>query len=566
MSKLPYCIFRVKDGHGWSVYASLFLLLLPVFLAFLYVSLFGVNGVFGDQWNIVFLFPKLVSGKLTYADLFAQHNEHRIFFPLIFMLLLGEATHYSNVVEMYVVVVLFTVSWTVLLWGTKGPSDRVSGRAVWGLIPVSFLLFTWRQSTNMLAGFQITYAFVQTFGLLSVCLVSRLAGSDGPRRRTAYLFFSILSAVIASFSSAMGLAVWIAGLLLLAAHRPKEGGKIGWPLMAWLAGGSLTWLVYFVGFHAPASTRIFHFLLEPRKVFAYFFAVCGGWSVWNSTPSMIAGFVTVSLFFACLIAIHKADRLDENLIWIGTGLFSLFTMGLITVGRYGYGTHEALSSRYVTMSVLMVIAVYALLVDLLMHGRGKAIRLMTYTAVFMIAISVPLSFFYGYHVGRKDMIQRERDACILYNYRSEPPELLAELYPVPQAIPAWADILKKLDYNVFYYRPRYVDHCDRIGKARGWAVGTQNVLSQREPYRYDHPYIDRVAVRRDRRKAPLSDRVDCGFIEYGDRSQKLYLLYSPVRPYECLQYHYTLRALSPRLDGVDRILELDERRLTVELV
>jgi hypothetical protein len=77
------------------------LILLPAALGFLYVYLFGVNVVFGDQWFIVPLFDKLFAGELTISDLFAQHLEHRMFFPRIAMLLLGVATEYNNRAEMY---------------------------------------------------------------------------------------------------------------------------------------------------------------------------------------------------------------------------------------------------------------------------------------------------------------------------------------------------------------------------------------------------------------------------------------------------------------------------------
>ncbi len=446
----------------------LFLIFLPVFLAFLYVFLFGVNGVFGDQWNIVYLFQKLSTGRLTLADLFTQHNEHRIFFPLLCMLLLAEVTHYNNVVEMYSIVALFTASWAMLIARARRQFHTVPGGTTRVLIPFSFLMFTWRQSTNMLAGFQITYAFVQTFGLISVYLLSRFTQMNGNGRKAAYLSFSMLSAVVASYSSAMGLAVWMAGLLMLAIHGLKHGRRTGWPLPVWLLAGSIAWLIYFAGFHTPVSPGIFHFLLEPGKVAVYFLAVCGGWFSWNSALSMIAGSLTVSLFLACLFMTYQLDILDESLPWIGTGMFSLFSLSLITVGRYAYGVQEAMSSRYVSLSVLMVVSLYAMLMGLLMHKEvhrafmSRTIKPMMFATMIMIAISIPLSFFYGYKIGKKDRSLREREACILYDYQSEPRQALAELYPLPQAVSAWAGILQGLDYNVFYYRPHYLDYCERI--------------------------------------------------------------------------------------------------------
>src|SRR5215211_2075185 len=83
---------------------SWLLILIPAALPYLYVRAFGVNVVFADAWDMVLVFRKFFSGRLTFADLYAQHNEHRMFFPKGAELLLGLLTRYNNVAEMYVVV------------------------------------------------------------------------------------------------------------------------------------------------------------------------------------------------------------------------------------------------------------------------------------------------------------------------------------------------------------------------------------------------------------------------------------------------------------------------------
>ncbi|MCL4479504.1 MAG: hypothetical protein M1381_10465 [Deltaproteobacteria bacterium] len=466
MPRRWYEILSGKDYDKRLNYINLFLLLLPVFLAFFYVFLFGVNGVFGDQWNIVYLFQKVFSGTITVSELFAQHNEHRIFFPLIFMLLLGVITHYNNIVEMYSIVVFLSLSWIILLSGIKELFNNKLIRVTAICIPVTFLIFTWRQCTNMLAGFQITYAFAHTFSLLSLYLVYRFIRSDKRGMRVTYLILSMAGAVIASFSSAMGLVVWIAGLSMLAAGTPEHRRKIGWPTAVWIAAGALSWLLYFINYHSPTvSARfggVFNFIDMPFKAALYFFTLCGGWFTWNTLLSMIAGIVILALFFLSLFFVYGTGRVKENLFWIGTGLFSLFTMAAITAGRYNEGNTQALSSRYVTFSVLMVIAVYVMLADLSVHKQNKQSKYMVLLVLFMIITSIPVSFFYGSLVGKKDMLQREKDACILYNYRSSDDRSLLELYPLAHAVKHWAGILQRLDYNVFYYNPVYTYNCDKM--------------------------------------------------------------------------------------------------------
>src|SRR5438128_1219761 len=82
-------------------YVLLLALVLPALLPFNFVYRFGVNLPYWDQWELVPLLAKLHDGQLTLADLTAQHNEHRIFFPRLIMLGLATLTRYNTVAEMY---------------------------------------------------------------------------------------------------------------------------------------------------------------------------------------------------------------------------------------------------------------------------------------------------------------------------------------------------------------------------------------------------------------------------------------------------------------------------------
>src|SRR5215212_2661844 len=100
---------RVVAGVSW------FLVLIPAALPYLYVHAFGVNVVFADAWDMVLVFRKWFSGRLAFADLYAQHVEHRMFFPRGVELLLGSLTRYNNVAEMYLIVSCFLITAAVLL-------------------------------------------------------------------------------------------------------------------------------------------------------------------------------------------------------------------------------------------------------------------------------------------------------------------------------------------------------------------------------------------------------------------------------------------------------------------
>ena len=152
---------RVVAGVSWL------LVLIPAVLPYLYVRAFGVNVVFADAWDMVLVFHKFFSGRLTFADLYAQHNEHRMFFPKGAELLVGLLTRYNNVAEMYVVVRLFSYHGGRAL----GSFPQEIGLPLIFFVPVALLIFSFRQYENMLFGFQISFAFTQTFGVLALYLL-----------------------------------------------------------------------------------------------------------------------------------------------------------------------------------------------------------------------------------------------------------------------------------------------------------------------------------------------------------------------------------------------------------
>src|SRR5918912_793548 len=94
---------------------SWFFVLIPAALPYLYVHTFGVNVVFADAWDMVLVFRKFSSGRLAFADLYAQHNEHRMFFPKGAELFLGILTRNNNVAETYLIVSCFLVTAAILL-------------------------------------------------------------------------------------------------------------------------------------------------------------------------------------------------------------------------------------------------------------------------------------------------------------------------------------------------------------------------------------------------------------------------------------------------------------------
>ena len=76
---------------------------------------YGVNVIHGDQWSDVKIINDSYSGKLSLGALWAPHNENRIFFPNLIVLLLSRTTNFNILFEEYVSGTLLVISIGLLI-------------------------------------------------------------------------------------------------------------------------------------------------------------------------------------------------------------------------------------------------------------------------------------------------------------------------------------------------------------------------------------------------------------------------------------------------------------------
>ncbi|MGI8650191.1 MAG: hypothetical protein ACR2KW_07410 [Rubrobacter sp.] len=198
------------------------LMLLPAALCVLYVRTFGVNVVFADQWEMVPHFARLANGQLSVSDLWAFHNEHQLFFPRVVMISLGSVTAWNNVAEMYFLVGCLAGSAVLLFVAFRKSLDEVRVRDLLVFVPVVWLVFSLRQHTNLLWGYQITFALTQLACLATLLLLYSGRWERAGLREASVFSLALALGLVASGSSAQGLLVWPAGLLLLASAKVRR--------------------------------------------------------------------------------------------------------------------------------------------------------------------------------------------------------------------------------------------------------------------------------------------------------------------------------------------------------
>ena len=348
----------------------------PALTVLVLIFMYGVNVPFWDQWQgVPPLIEKMKNGTLGLSDFFAQHNEHRIFFPRLVMFGLALLTHWNIKVELFTSWVLACICaynlWRLSRVTGFGGSDT----AFWLLFAANVLLFTPLQSENWLWGFQIGF-FLPLTAFTSLLWV--VASS-----RTSVAFLAaILFSMIGNFSIASGFIFWLLALLLLLFPHVRFNcqGRKGWLILFFLIfiGAQV---LYLWNYKKPAQhPDLLMALRQPREAIEYILTYFGsafalGTAFSPVNVAIVVGAILVILFGICVtyVLLYRKDYIlvERALPWIALCLFSLSTNILTTLGRMGFGTTQALSSRYVTFSVMMPVGLLFLIRLVFVHWRER---------------------------------------------------------------------------------------------------------------------------------------------------------------------------------------------------
>lgn len=190
----------------------------------IYVSLYAHEIPFWDQWDAEAdrLLRPLQESSLTLGQLFASHNEHRIFFSRLLSLALFKLNgdQWNNLVEAYASCAIYAAVPATLVWlaarnGASRAPMLVSAVAACILAMLPF------DSENTLIGFQSQFYFMAEFALL----ILATACYARPSYRTAAGLTALGLASLFTMASGMfapGLA--IAVLWICHGSDPKNRG------------------------------------------------------------------------------------------------------------------------------------------------------------------------------------------------------------------------------------------------------------------------------------------------------------------------------------------------------
>ncbi len=329
---------------------------LPVILLFWFVTTFSVNVPFGDDWALVNLFGKIHSGTANFKDFFIQHNEHRIFFPRIIFAVVAFSSKWNIKLETYFIFLLSLVNFGIL-YKIAASNLNQFNKGLFHLFNITICIahFSLNQYENWLWGFQIAWLFINTCLILAIFILT-VPKSLLPNLR---LLLASICCFIASFSSAHGLLTWLAilpSVYILEGRNKQKKIRI----LLWIGLFAFCVAIYSIGYEKPSNhPGIFFILQKPLIASEYFFTMIG-FSLWKKALSPVFTgliiFCTFLFFNILCFNNYKSEFVNKAAPWLSLGWFTIFFASITTVGRAGFGVEQATVSRYVTVSILLVIS------------------------------------------------------------------------------------------------------------------------------------------------------------------------------------------------------------------
>jgi hypothetical protein len=426
---------------------------------------YGVDVPYWDHWDLAPFFERLARGTLTAADLFAQQNEYRQFFPNLLFVALGRLTGWDVRAEMLACLLLAcAAAWGVRSLGARTSADPARVRA--GTSGVQFLLaslfiFSAVQYENWLFGVQVVY-FVP-----GACVTAGLVAAYSERLGTrASVFVCACLAAVATFSSANGVVCWLVLPVAILAARPEARASARRWLPVWGACLALCLAAYVYGYHTPKGHPApSEAVTRPADALVYLSALLGGPLALGPRPLPVAvavGACALAAYaVACAYVLRHRD--DAALVrgagaWAALGAYSVATALMVTAGRLGFGVAQSLSSRYTTFTLYLLVALVYLLPRVARHagrrgrslaGRESLLKGLGTAAAVLLALAHVAAFVlvvkHGAAPTRRARLRAK--ACLLFIEAAPNERCLAEgLFPNVTKLRARAAALDRLGY------------------------------------------------------------------------------------------------------------------------
>lgn len=396
---------------------------LPVVAYFWFINRYALDVLFYDSWSNIYLIWHPF-------DLWNQHNENRMFFPNILVVLLGYTTHFDIVTEEFLSGALLVAATGLFI----GAHKRRAPATPWLFYcPLALVMLSWVQAGNTLWGFQLAWY------LIMAALAASLFLLDRPQLTTCVLAAAVVAAVVGSYSSLQGLLIWPAGLILLwQRHRSRQ------VVLTWVASAVVTTALYFFNFDYSQTYSDKSYLLDhPLAVVKLFFYLLGdvfgantfddiGTHIPNTpalnTDLVILLGVAVFAVAAWVVVVYGVRRDESSGSPLGVAMvcFGLLYALTVSLGRVSPIPTDVIGgpSRYTTFCLLVVAGSYLAILNRPRQRAKGSYQVVRPVVVVGVGMLVVFGTLFGLDYGRYWHNQEVEIADITANLNSVPNSLI----------------------------------------------------------------------------------------------------------------------------------------------
>ncbi len=402
----------------------LLLALIPVIFITFLICTNGANVPYIDDWSLVPVLQHIHNGTFGWSDLWAQHYEHRIFFPNLVTIALARITYWNLFVEM-LLNVLLAAGILLLLFRYIQKTARTQAWSITTVVATSAILFSPVQWENWLWGWQIGWYMCMFFGILALGLLDRTTTWLTDRWR---YILAALCCVIATYSLASGMFFWVACVVPLALRGHSRRRVVAWTLFSAASVG-----LYFYNFQFNSLG-----ISAPAEYARFFFAFLGNTLGHNVPMAILFGILLLGVL---IVAIYLARRqqlpLANLALPFGLTVFVVLSAVMASLGRAPInGSEGALLSRYAALSCMLIIAI--LLIVMQLSWQRTMLR-----ATIVVLVMLLLS---NYLYGTRQLLAQGRYAASIEICLKQPhitDECLSRTYNDTVAARKWATFLKQ---------------------------------------------------------------------------------------------------------------------------
>lgn len=451
-----------RRARWWII---LFCALLPATVPVGLILRFGTDFPFWDEWDpdIAGIHVKAHQHQLTFADLAAQHNEHRILIPRIAYLVVGRITS-NNMIAMMLCgwfAACLTAAGILRLLLRTFPGTPLGIACAWLLC--NAIVFTPQQWQSWLWGMGLGNLLPAMFVVWAIVLAIE------PVRAWVKLCLMILLCFASTYTVGNGVVAWpLAGAMLLWGKSLTEVKKQLWQVVilgiAFVAAVGLYFIGYETPSHAVEESRAgqvqMSFIFFTRFVLAFIgngFATATPFD--SLTAATVAGAMIVSLLVGCAGYVgHRMWRgdvelADRTIVWFALAGYTIANAILAASTRAKFGVPQAVTPRYISFGLYAEMALVPLFLivgkDLIRRaGAARAWNVAPIGAAAVVLLPPIFSWAPTLQGCRtwQSFVESSRGVMMLARIIPHNPQLTSKINPKASEAVANALVLDEIGY------------------------------------------------------------------------------------------------------------------------